>query len=157
MFIFQKDLSNILKRLTKVETSTTKLMFNEEIKELEQTISSNENIKSIENNKWILEMNEIAKINPRAAIIEAWTAIEISCFEKGMTQGATTIRRFSPKMLEEYLKSLKDFDNNMITRVMDLRRLRNRVTHGQDADFNFIDAKKYIELADKTLSAINNI
>jgi hypothetical protein len=156
MFIFQKDLRSILKRLTKVETSTTKLMFNEEIKELEQSIPNKEDTESIESNKWISEMNTIAEINPRASIIEAWTSIEIACIEKGMIQGSAMMR-FSPKMLEDYLKLLKDFDNDMIKRVMDLRRLRNRVAHGKDAEFDFIDAKKYIELADKTLLAIRNI
>jgi len=157
MFIFQKDLRNILGRLVKVETSSAKLMFNEEIQEIEQNIPNKDIPISTENNKWILEMNAIAEINPRASIIEAWTAIEIACFEKGMIQGATTMRRFSPKLLEDSLKSLKDFDDNMIKRVMDLRKLRNRVAHGHDADFDFIDAKKYIELADKTLLAIKNI
>lgn len=37
---------------------------------------------------------------------------------------------------------------------MDLRSLRNKVAHGIDADFEFIDAKKYIAIADKTLSIL---
>lgn len=45
----------------------------------------------------------------------------------------------------------------MIKRVMDLRRLRNQVTHGIDADFDFIDAEKYIMIADKTLNALSKV
>lgn len=154
MFLFQKDLGSVLRRLTKVETSAAKMMFNEEIKEVESSIPANQVPSSEESGGWLSEMRTIAKLNPRAAIIEAWTSIEIACVEIGMVQG-TTMQRFSPKALEEFLYEIPDFDNDMIKRVMDLRRLRNRVTHGMDADFDFIDAEKYIELADKTVSAIN--
>jgi len=154
MFLFQKDLGNVLRRLTKVETSAAKMMFNEEMKEVESTIQETSALPEEDSGSWISEMKTIATLNPRAAIIEAWTSIEIACVEIGMVQG-TTMKRFSPKALEQFLYEIPDFDNKMIKRVMDLRRLRNRVTHGMDADFDFIDAEKYIELADKTVSAIN--
>jgi hypothetical protein len=156
MFLFQKDLGSVLRRLTKVETSAAKIMFNEEIKEVEKNLSVNTSavVLQEDNSGWLSEMRTIAKLNPRAAIIEAWTSIEISCIEIGMFQG-TAMRRFSPKALEEFLHEIPEFDSEMIKRVMDLRRLRNRVTHGMDADFDFIDAEKYIELADKTVNALN--
>ena len=153
MFLFKKDLGSVLRRLVKVETSAAKMMFQEEIKEVEARLSSTDVAISDESKGWLSEMKTIAKINPRAAIIEAWTAIEVACIEIGMVQG-TTIQRFSPKALEEFLYEIPDFDNDMIKRVMDLRRLRNRVTHGMDADFDFIDAEKYIELADKTVTTL---
>jgi len=154
MLLFKKDLGGVLRRLVKVETSAAKMMFNEEMKEVEQQIPDSPSGKSGESSKWLSEMIQIARINPRAAIIEAWTAIEVACIELGMVSGAT-MPRFSPKALEEFLYQIPDFDKEMIKRVMDLRRLRNRVTHGMDADFDFIDAEKYIELADKTVSALN--
>jgi hypothetical protein len=155
MFLFKKDFGGVLKRLVKVETSAAKMMFNEELKEVEQNLSSAPSQESEISSKWLSEMTQIAKLNPRAAIIEAWTAIEVACIELGMVSG-TTMPRFSPKALEEFLYQIPDFDNEMIKRVMDLRRLRNRVTHGMDADFDFIDAEKYIELADKTVGALNS-
>lgn len=154
MFLFKKDLGSVLRRLVKVETSAAKMMFNEELEEIEQNIPDSTSEKSRESSKWLSEMLQIAKINPRAAIIEAWTAIEVACIELGMVAGAT-MPRFSPRALEEFLYKIPDFDNEMIKRVMDLRNLRNRVTHGMDTDFDFIDAEKYIELADKTVSALN--
>lgn len=154
MFLFQRDLGSVLRRLTKVETSAAKLMFNEEINEVSGAIKEVKVPSEEDNGSWLSEMGAIAKLNPRAAIIEAWTSIEIACVEIGMVQGAT-MKRFSPKALEQFLYEIPDFDKEMIKRVMDLRRLRNRVTHGMDADFDFIDAEKYIELADKTVSTIN--
>ncbi|NMH64973.1 hypothetical protein [Shewanella salipaludis] len=154
MFQFKKDLGSVLRRLVKVETSAAKMMFNEELEEIEQKLPDSTIEKSGESSKWLSEMLQIAKLNPRAAIIEAWTAIEVACIELGMVAGAT-MPRFSPRALEEFLYQIPDFDKEMINRVMDLRKLRNRVTHGMDADFDFIDAEKYIELADKTVSALN--
>lgn len=154
MPLFKGDLGSVLRRLVRVETSAAKMMFNEELKQVEEKISSTPAPSTEESSKWLSEMKQIAKLNPRAAIIEAWTSIEIACVELGMVQGAT-MPRFSPKALEQFLYEIPDFDNEMIKRVMNLRGLRNRVTHGMDADFEFIDAEKYIELADKTVSALN--
>lgn len=153
MLLFKKDLGSILRRLIKVETSAAKMLFNEEIKEVAEKLSNTPVLSSDESKKWLTEMKTIAKLNPRAAIIEAWTAIEVACIKIGMFQGAT-IPRFSPKALEQFLYNIPEFNHDMIKRVMDLRQLRNRVTHGMDADFNFIDAEKYIELADKTVNAL---
>ncbi|WP_320838233.1 hypothetical protein [Zhongshania sp.] len=154
MFLFKKDLGSVLRRLVKVETSAAKMMFNEEIKEVQSSLPETPDNPAEDSNNWLTEMNAIAKLNPRAAIVEAWTAIEVACVEIGMVHGAT-MPRFSPKALEQFLHEIPEFDNDMIKRVMDLRRLRNRVTHGMDADFDYIDAEKYIELADKTVGAIN--
>ncbi|MCG8632462.1 MAG: hypothetical protein MI863_01475 [Desulfobacterales bacterium] len=155
MLLFKNDLSSVLKRLTRVETSAAKMMFKEEMIEVERQISENPAPESEESGNWLTEMKTIAKINPRAAIIEAWTSIEIACIEIGMVHGST-MKRFSPKALETFLHEIPEFDNDMIKRVKDLRRLRNRVTHGLDADFDYIDAEKYIELADKTVNTIKS-
>ena len=154
MILFRNDLRKVLGRLSKVETSAAKMMFNEDMKEVESNIPKVVEETANEGSSWLKEMISIAKLNPRAAIIEAWTTIEVACLELGMVQGAT-MPRFSPKVLEEFLHKIPDFDSDMIKRVMDLRRLRNRVTHGMDADFDYIDAEKYIELANQTVCAIN--
>ena len=154
MLLFKKDIGSVFRRLTKVETSAAKMMFNEEIKEVEKQLLDTPRIENKESGSWISEMNAIAKLSPRAAIIEAWTSIEMACIKVGMVQG-TSIQRFSPKALEQFLYDIPSFENAMIKRVMDLRSLRNRVTHGMDADFDFIDAEKYIALADKTVNALS--
>ncbi len=155
MFLFRNDFSKALRRITSVETSVAKMMFEEEMREVELRISDDYVEPSKESAGWLAEMLEIAEISPRAAIMESWTAIEIACVELGLVQGTAVRARFSSSALENYLKDIPNFDNELIGRVMDLRKLRNRVTHGMDADFEFIDAKKYIQVADKTLSILN--
>lgn len=106
MLLFKKDLSNVLKRLTKVETSAAKMIFNEEINNVEKNLPHSSIKKPEESKDWQSEMIQIAKMNPLAAIIEAWTAIEVSCIEIGIFHG-TTMRRFSPKALKTfYMKYL---------------------------------------------------
>ena len=102
IFLFKKDLGSVLKRLVRVETSAAKMMFNEEIKEVEEKFSGTPQVTNAESNKWLTEMKTIAKINLRAAIIEAWTAIEVACMKIGMVHGSA-IPRFSPKALEQFL------------------------------------------------------
>ena len=155
IIMFKGDLSKILKRVTTLETSAAKMTFREEMAEVEQKMANEPLSKSIESDKWLKEMLQIASISPRAAITEAWTAIEVTCLKLGMDYGAGVQTRFSPKALEDYLSNIPNFDNKLIGRVMELRKLRNSVVHGRDEDFEFIDAKKYIQIADKTLSALN--
>lgn len=107
LFVFRSDIAGVFRRLKKVETSAAKILFNEEIKEFEQDAEFIPVAEDEFSSEWIKEMNAIAKLNPRAAIIEAWTSIEVTCLEIGMFQGAS------------------------------------------------IDAEKYIELADKTVNALN--
>lgn len=155
LIMFKGDLSKILRRVTTVETSSAKMTFREDIEEVELEMADEPTSKSKESDKWLKEMLHIASLNPRAAITEAWTAIEVVCLKLGMVHGATAQTRFSPKVLETYLSNLPSFDNKLIGRVMELRKLRNSVVHGRDEDFEFVDAKKYIQIADKTLTALN--
>ena len=103
VLLFRKSLINLTKRISKIETSSGKIeLYNEFVK-------INEELKDIELNdkSWIKEMEKIAEINPRAAIIEAWTTIELSCIKKGFTTG-NVIQRFNPKELEDYLKNIDE-------------------------------------------------
>jgi hypothetical protein len=153
LFALRSDLGSILRRLVKIETSHAKMMFNEELKKAEEDLADIPSTTSSDQSDWFKEMTSIAKLNPRAAIIESWTAIELACIELGILQG-TKIPRFSPGILEKFLHNIPEFEPEMINKVMDLRRLRNTAAHGKDIDLEFVDAEKYIELADKTLSVL---
>ena len=147
VLLFRKSLINLTKRISKIETSSGKIeLYNEFVK-------INEELKDIELNdkSWINEMEKIAEINPRAAIIEAWTTIELSCIKKGFTTG-NVIQRFNPKELEDYLKNI---DESVSNKIKDLRNLRNKLVHEHQFDFDFINAKKYIELSDKIITILN--
>jgi hypothetical protein len=147
VLLFRKSLINLTKRISKIETSNGKIeLYNEFVK-------INEELKDIELNdrSWINEMEKIAEINPRAAIIEAWTTIELSCIKKGFTTGSA-IQRFNPKSLEDYLKNI---DESLSNKIKDLRNLRNKLVHEHQSDFDFINAKKYIELSDKIITILN--
>ncbi len=142
LLIFKKNISELVKRISKIETNAGKIeleKINYELKDI-----------PIKDTSWIEEMQKIAEINPRAAIIEAWTTIEHNCIKKGFTQGST-IQRFSPKVLDDYLLKV---DDSIANKVRDLRNLRNKLIHGIDSDFDYINAKKYIELADKVITIL---
>ena len=149
VLLFKESLINLTKRISKIETSSGKIeLYNEFVK-------INEELKDIELNdkSWINEMEKIAEINPRAAIIEAWTTIELSCIKKGFTTG-NVIQRFNPKALEDYLKNI---DESVSNKIKDLRNLRNKLVHEHQSDFDFINAKKYIELSDKIITILNKM
>ena len=103
VLLFRKSLINLTKRISKIETSSGKIeLYNEFVK-------INEELKDIELNdkSWIKEMEKIAEINPRAAIIEAWTTIELLVVLKRI-YNRNVIQRFNPKELEDYLKNIDE-------------------------------------------------
>jgi len=159
MFIFRRALTKLIGRLKSFESNNNKLVFDQEIQQFEQMVVNFEPVENDEtaSNDWKAKMLEVAKISPRAAIIEAWTSIELACIEAGMRSGTVGPQRFYPKMLEDFLYKTEGFDGNKISQIMKMRQLRNTVVHGRDQDFDYIDSEKYIDLADKVLRAVKSI
>ncbi len=147
ILIFRKSLVNSIKRISKIETANGTIELKHEFEKINQDLK---NIKT-NNKSWINEMEKIAEINPRAAIVEAWTMIELSCIKKGLTTGST-IQRFHPKILEDYLSNI---DESISNKIRELRSLRNKLIHGHQSDFELINAKNYIELSDKIITILN--
>jgi len=160
MLLFRRSLERLLGRIRSVESSNNKVLFDAQLKELEER-SKNDLPKTVaedvESKSWKENLLKVAKLNPRAAMVEAWTAIEMACIEAGMAQGTVVQKRFHPRILEEFLDKTEGFDKSMISQIMELRKMRNIVIHGRDHDFDYIDGEKYIELADKVLDVVNQL
>lgn len=157
LIMFKGALRTLLGRIRSFESSNNKIEFDTQVEQLER-INVNSDIllpeESEESKTWKETLLQIAKLRPRAAIIEAWTSIELACIEAGMQRGTVGPSRFYPQMLEEFLSKTEGFDRSMIQQIMEMRKLRNLVIHGRDQEFGFLDSEKYIDLADKVLTAI---
>ncbi|ENV5905515.1 hypothetical protein ACFKA9_005673 [Vibrio parahaemolyticus] len=160
MLLFRRALERLLGRIRSLESSNNKVLFDAQLKELEER-SKNDlptiTVEDKESKSWKENLLKVAKLNPRAAMVEAWTAIELACIEAGMAQGTISTKRFHPKILEEFLDKTEGFDKSMISQIMELRKMRNIVIHGRDHDFDYLDGEKYIELADKVLDVVNQM
>lgn len=157
LIMFKGALTTLLSRIRTFESSNNKIEFDTQVEHLER-ISLDQQVEQLDNKEesktWKETLNQVARLSPRAAIIEAWTSIELACVEAGMQKGTVGPMRFYPKMLEEFLYKTEGFDQAMIQQIMEMRRLRNLVIHGRDQEFGFLDSEKYIDLADKVLTAI---
>ena len=160
MLMFRRSLEKLLGRIRSVESANNKVLFDAQLKELEERSKTKlpaSKVDNAESKSWKENLLKVAKLNPRAAMVEAWTAIELACIEAGMAQGTVGPKRFHPRILEEFLDKTEGFDSAMISQIMELRKMRNIVIHGRDHDFDYIDGEKFIELADKVLSLVNEL
>ena len=153
LLLFKREIGKVLKRLTKLETSAGSLHFKDDLLNVDRSLPDSPETK--ESKTWISEMEEIAKVSPRAAVLESWTSIELACIEKGLVDGSAIVR-FSPKEMERYFYENTDADSELLNNLKTLRQLRNRVSHGRDIDVSYQDASKYIRVADKALNALTS-
>ncbi|RXE96136.1 DUF4145 domain-containing protein [Pseudoalteromonas sp. PS5] len=130
--------ANFDKQLAKAES---------EAKSITVTKKSTEDLSQTE------QLLRIAEVSPRAAIVEAWTLIEMAASKKGLKAGVT-LPRTSPKMIVDYLQLSGELPPNSIEIIEQLRKLRNQAVHMPDFAINQSEAERYLELAAKSAAVI---
>lgn len=133
--------ANFSKELEKAEVSAEKLTSIIKTEEIESNISQKE------------QLFRISEVAPQAAIVEAWTLIEIAAVKKGLTSGST-IQRINPKMIVDYLYQSGKFSRESLDLIEQLRRIRNLASHMPDFAITQSEAERYLELAARAVSVI---
>lgn len=101
-----------------------------------------------------VRLTSLAEISPRAAILEAFTTLEIEVLEAahrlGMQKGFPTLTYKALKYLEE--SGL--LDDSLVSVLRDLRGLRNQAAHSPEFALTMRDALEYIQLSLATLNRL---
>lgn len=106
---------------------------------------------------------EVAKVSPRAAIVEAWRLVEIAA-GKAVDERLPTLvlpdinfrpaRPRSPIALARELTSLEVLNAKQLSVFHELRNLRNQASHAEDFEMDFESANNYIQSAEALRLAI---
>jgi hypothetical protein len=93
-------------------------------------------------------LRQLAAINPRSAILQAWSGVEIAARRAAMNHaGSPPPDVKSPLRTVRYLTEMKLLDQNDIGLFHDLRGLRNQAAHVEDFSPSYASAIEYIDLA----------
>ncbi|MCD9517009.1 hypothetical protein [Photobacterium carnosum] len=161
-YLFSAELRGLMTRLTALKHGDTEISFSHDLKQVEKKVSEFEQgIETLsESTPEELSQKErlyrLVEISPRAAIIEAWTLIEIAAVKSDLTTGSA-IKRTNSKLILDHLVSTGNFSPNSIEVINSLRQLRNRASHLPDFAISQDEAERYLDLAIKSAHAIENI
>ncbi|OEE78502.1 DUF4559 domain-containing protein [Vibrio genomosp. F6] len=100
------------------------------------------------------QLLRIAEVSPRAAIVEAWTMIEVAAAERAVKSGVQ-FPRTNPKMIVNYLAHCDEFSDSNIEVIEQLRKLRNRAVHMPDFVITQDEAERYMNLAVRSAAVIS--
>jgi len=148
-YIFRSEVRQLLGRISSFKYKDMEANFDKQLAKAEdeaKEISVPIEKKSPDNLSQTEQLLRIAEVSPRAAIVEAWTLIEMAASKKGLKAGVA-LPRTSPKMIVDYLYLSGELPKNSIDIIEQLRKLRNQAVHMPDFAISQNEAERYLELA----------
>jgi len=145
VLIFKGSLRELLKRLESIGTKYGTLNFQESLdqakKEADKAKLPSEGVGKDE----IEYYKELVMVSPRAVILEAWLQLETAVEGIIRRPPEGRPRSFGPEA--RVLLELAELEKEEISMFYDLRSIRNRVVHQDDARVSKEQAAEYAQLA----------
>ena len=156
-YIFRSEVRQLIGRMSSLKYKDIEANFDKKLAKAEseaKEINIPIEKKSMDELSQAEQLMRIAEVSPRAAIVEAWTLIEMAASKKGLKEGVA-IPRMSPKMIVNYLMMSGKMPKNSIDIIDQLRMLRNQAVHMPDFALNQNEAERYLELAVQSAAIIS--
>jgi hypothetical protein len=102
------------------------------------------------------KFEKIARISPRAAILEARTDIEEAIRTLAQQAGLLTPKVQSTLGLSRLLRRNEKINPQAAALLDDLRVIGNQAAHNREADFSYEDALRYRSLADQAIAQLTD-
>jgi hypothetical protein len=158
VFLLRKELRGLLAILKKLKAGPVEAEFDRDVKELQSAAEAalpapEERALPSPINK---ELLQLAQINPRAAIIEAWRGVEFAS-RQALSQAGISLsakESISPLALSRALAKSGALSPEEIALYNDIRGLRNRAVHAEDFSPTLESTLGYIEIAARIRSVL---
>ncbi|MBH2667783.1 DUF4145 domain-containing protein [Serratia marcescens] len=151
---YGNDVKELILRLSKVKFGNAEAEFTLGLKAAEELANEAPLIKAskdlpeegAEFSKRMSQLERIADVSPRAAIMESWLLIEEAAGKAGFIQGAS-IPRINPLLFIEWLVREGKIDKSTAILVDRMRKLRNEASHMRDFELTKDEAERYLKIA----------
>ncbi|MEG9604454.1 DUF4145 domain-containing protein [Serratia nematodiphila] len=151
---YGNDVKELILRLSKVKFGNAEAEFTLGLKAVEELANEAPLIEAskdlpeegIEFSKRMSQLERIADVSPRAAIMESWLLIEEAAGKAGFVQGAS-IPRINPLLFVEWLVREGKIDKSTAILVDKMRKLRNEASHLRDFELTKDEAERYLKIA----------
>lgn len=149
-FAFRSELRALVPLLRKLKAGPIEAEFERDVKAIEQEAGSIVAVKPPEELEGRQEMlRELARVNPRSAILEAWLGVESAVRKAALQRTGGS----PPPDVSSPLRTMRELVQNEIVTsgdaalFHDLRGLRNQAVHIQDFNPSYESALEYVKLA----------
>lgn len=155
LYILRNDLPTIAKHIKKLKYKDIEMEFGESIRVVEKEakeaipdVPENITISGKSPNQILDQLNSIAELAPRSAILEAWLQVEAAAVDIVKKKGISSFKsQPGPMRLRDYLIKGKLLDSRQTAIFEQLRQLRNEAVHVADAEFTPDAVSNYINSA----------
>lgn len=154
LILFWRALKQIPERLLSVKFRDFEFAFADQAGRVAQSISSTPNGER-PNLTGSDDLEELAKISPRAAILEAWLQVESSLQKIALIHGLDAKVPFG-KLLRE-LNAKQVINEKTVASITGLMTLRNLAVHAYDAELTTQKAIDFLMLARAVLFILSTV
>lgn len=172
LYLFRDELKKVLKRLSEIKGPGFEASLENDIEEAEEQAASvslpeRGEIELIDaptddpfspTEVTFSRYRELAKIVPRAAIIEAWGKVVESARETVRRSGRSVQSETTASPLIELLHAEGVIDMHSVGLLHNLRRIRNKAAGPtQEYEVSEEDAERYIRIAERMMGHLMNV
>lgn len=151
---YGNDVKELILRLSKVKLGNAEAEFTLGLKTAEElahrTPLAEASIdlpeEGVEFSKRMAQLERIADVSPRAAIMESWLLIEEAAGKAGFVQGAS-VAQINPLLFIEWLVKEGKVDKSTAILVNRMKTLRNKASHLRDFELTKDEAERYLKIA----------
>ncbi|CAI0961270.1 DUF4145 domain-containing protein [Serratia fonticola] len=151
---YGNDVKELILRLSKVKLGSAEAEFTLGLKAAEDLVNESTLVEvptispeeDVEFSKRMAQLERIADVSPRAAIMESWLLIEEAAGKAGFIQGASVPRR-NPGLFIDWLVKEGKLDKSTAILVDKMRKLRNEAAHLGDFELTKDEAERYLKIA----------
>jgi len=157
-YLFRSDIRALTTRVSHLKYKDIEATFEKELSDTEAkvkaiTYQQPAALPSSELQSKIEQLQRIANVSPRAAILESWLLIENAAGQSGFVQGAQ-VPRINSLLFVDWLMREGKLPNDSVEILSALRELRNKAAHLPEFSISQEEAERYITLAVKISTLI---
>jgi len=159
VIVFRREIKTLLSLLKKVKAGPAEAEFGREVRELareteDQLLPTNAVSPSSPDRQKLLQL---AEINPRSAVIEAWNTVEFAARRvvEALEPSATVRELQSSSALLRSLNRHEVLNRDEVTLFNELRALRNQAVHVPEFSPAYDAVLNYINLALRLKAALD--
>lgn len=151
---YGNDVKDLILRLSKVKIGNAEAEFTlglnaaEELANGTPLVEASKDLpeESVDFSKRMAQLERIADVSPRAAIMESWLLIEEAAGKAGFVQGAS-VPRINSLLFIEWLVREGKIDKSTASLVNRMRNLRNKASHLSEFELTKDEAERYLKIA----------
>lgn len=151
VLILRKQITALLPHVRKLKAGPVEAEFEREVKAIEAEVGTSQQsgVAATPAEAPSDRLFNLAKISPRAAILEAWQSVEFAARRVVLQRSGSPMPDMSsPMRVVRALSELNVLPAEDIALFHDLRGLRNQATHAPDFEPSFDAVSRYLQLAE---------